>query len=264
MSYRRFSLFPSSPSMRDLLNRRAIRYQWRDNGPVITSIILVTCVAIWVVELLLSLLWPNGLSMLLGAGAFQPLLATHRPWLFITSMFLHQPSSIVHILFNMLTLWSVAPVLERMMGHWPFLALYVLSGIGGGLGMMAWAALAPGGYGWLQAAYGASGALFGLFAAMLVVYRRIGADISSMLVWMVINFAMPVVIGNIAWQAHVGGFLIGALFTWLLVSGVHALRGKSLTYRTVVYGVAVLAVMIILIVLCDAANPARMMASLLW
>ena len=43
-------------------------------------------------------------------------------------MFLHSPKSVLHILFNMLALWSVGPVLEKMMGHWPFLALYVLSG----------------------------------------------------------------------------------------------------------------------------------------
>ena len=35
------------------------------------------------------------------------------------------------------------------MGHWPFLALYVLSGLGGGLGLMSWAALWPGGTGGL-------------------------------------------------------------------------------------------------------------------
>ena len=57
----------------------------------------------------------------------------------------------------MLTLWSVGPMLERLMGHWPFLALYMLSGIGGGMGMMLWGALAPGQAGWFTAAYGASG-----------------------------------------------------------------------------------------------------------
>ena len=55
----------------------------------------------------------------------------------------------------------------------------------------------------------ASGALFGLFASLLVVYRRIGADIRSMLIWMAVNFALPFVVGGVAWQAHVGGFCSG-------------------------------------------------------
>lgn len=261
MAYR-FNLFPGSPTIRDMFSKRAIRYQWRDNGPVITTAILLICVAVWIVELLLWLLWPSGLTELLGFGMFQPMHAVSRPWTFITSMFLHQPTSLMHILFNMISLWAVAPVLERLMGHWPFLALYLLSGIGGGLGMMAWGVITPNGSGWLNASYGASGALFGLFASLLIVYRRIGIDISSMMVWMVINFAMPFVMRNIAWQAHVGGFLIGALFTWLLISGAHSLRGKSLTYRTAVYGAIVFVLLVVAVLLCDMGNPARVLSLL--
>lgn len=113
--------------------------------------------------------------------------------------------------------------------------------------------MAPGG---LVGAYGASGALFGLFAAMLVVYRRIGEDIRSMLVWMAVNFLMPFLVGGIAWQAHVGGFIVGGVFTWLLISGVHALRGKSLTFRTMVYGAVVLALIVAGVLVCNLSNPA--------
>lgn len=170
-------------------------------------------------------------------------------------MFLHQPASLWHILFNMLTLWCVGPVLERMMGHLPYLALYVLSGLGGSAGMMVWALFSQDG--WLTSAYGASGALFGLFAAILVVYQRIGIDIRSMLIWMLINFLMPIITPNIAWQAHVGGFIIGGVFAWLLVSGLHALRGKSLQQRTLMYGVIMLAVIIAIVVACNMSNPLR-------
>ncbi|KFI52202.1 rhomboid family intramembrane serine protease [Bifidobacterium biavatii] len=261
MANHHFNLFPGVPPLRDIFDKRHIRYQWRDNGPVFTSAILLICVAVWVVELLLSFVWPTGLSLLLGAGTFRPVFAVTRPWTFVTSLFLHQPTSILHILFNMLALWSVGPVLEKLMGHWPFLALYAVSGIGGGLGMMLWSLVVPGE--WLTGAYGASGALFGLFAAMLIVYRRIGADISSMVVWMVINFMLPVVVSNIAWQAHVGGFLIGGLFTWLLVSGPRSLRGKSLTYRTAVYGGTLLVAMIVLVALVNVANPAGVLGLLM-
>lgn len=190
MAYQRFSLFPDSPSFKDFFSARSMRYRWRNGDPVITVTIMAICVAVWIVETLLKIVWPTGCNAFVGSGAFMPALATHRPWTFITSMFLHQPASLWHILFNMLTLWCVGPVLERMMGHLPYLALYVLSGLGGSAGMMVWSLFSQDG--WLTSAYGASGALFGLFAAILVVYQRIGIDIRSMLIWMLINFLMPI------------------------------------------------------------------------
>lgn len=90
------------------------------------------------------------------------------------------------------------------------------------------------------------GALFGLFAAILVVYRRIGIDIRSMLIWMLINFLMSATTPGIAWQAHVGGFIVGGVLAWLLVTGLRAFRGKSLTWRTTVYGTVFVVVVAII------------------
>ena len=78
-----------------------------------------------------------------------------------------------------------------------------------------------------------------------------------MLIWMLINFLMPIITPNIAWQAHVGGFIIGGVFAWLLVSGLHALRGKSLQQRTLMYGVIMLVVIIAIVVACNMSNPLR-------
>lgn len=220
MAYQRFSLFPDSPSFKDLFSARSLRYRWRNGDPVITTAIMAICIVVWAIEAVLFLVWPEGGNAFVNAGMLLPATAVRHPWTFITSMFLHQPTSLWHILFNMLTLWCVGPVLERMMGHWPYLALYLLSGLGGGAGLMVWAVCSPSG--WMTAAYGASGALFGLFAAILVVYRRIGIDIRSMLIWMLINFLMPVITPGIAWQAHVGGFIVGGVLAWLLVTGLHA------------------------------------------
>lgn len=242
-----------------MFSKQTIQSQWRTSGPVITSAIIIICVAVWLLEVLLGLIWPVGSSLLIGAGRFAPYSATQQPWTFITSMFLHSPRSILHIAFNMLALWSVGPMLERMMGHWPFLALYTLSGLGGGLGMMVWAAIHPtDASSWVTGAYGASGALFGLFAATLVVYRRIGEDIRSMLVWMVVNFMLPFVVGGIAWQAHVGGFIIGGILTILLVSGPRTFRYKSVGSRTLIYGIMMLVVIITGVALCNTANPFTM------
>ena len=218
---------------------------------------MAVCIVVWIVEAVLNLVWQGGLNAMLNAGMLMPATAVHKTWTFITSMFLHQPNSLWHILFNMLTLWCVGPVLERMMGHWSFLALYAVSGLAGGTGMMLWAVLS-GASGWITPVYGASGALFGLFAAILVVYRRIGLDIRSMMIWMLINFLMPVIMPNIAWQAHLGGFLFGGMFTWLLVSGLRVLRGKSLLRRTLIYGTVMVIVIIAIDLLCNAVNPVNM------
>lgn len=257
MAYQRFSLFPDSPSFKDLFSARSLRYRWRNGDPLITTGIMAVCIVVWIVEVVLNLVWQGGLNAMLNAGMLMPATAVHKPWTFITSMFLHQPNSLWHILFNMLTLWCVGPVLERMMGHWSFLALYAVSGLAGGTGMMLWAVLS-GASGWITPVYGASGALFGLFAAILVVYRRIGLDIRSMMIWMLINFLMPVIMPNIAWQAHLGGFLSGGMFTWLLVSGLRVLRGKSLLRRTLIYGTVMVIVIIAIDLLCNAVNPVNM------
>ena len=200
---------------------------------MITWSIILACVAIWLVELLTSALAPRTYQLLMSTGTFVSITGLTRPWTWFTALFLHAPS-VFHVLFNMVALWSVGPTLERMMGHWRFLVLYLISG------------------NWLIAAYGASGALFGLFAAILVVFRRIGADIRSMLFWMAINFALPLLIPDVAWQAHVGGFVVGGALTWLLIAGVPALRRRSFTQRMWIYGSAMVAVLVFISVVCTS------------
>lgn len=235
--------------------KQEIRYQWEHGGPVMTWALIAACTAVWLVEVLLGFLSPTLQNWLIYRGMLAPATMLAEPWAIVTSMFLHAPNSILHILFNMIALYSVGPVLERLIGHWRFLGLYMISGLGGALGMMVWAVVAPGGQGWQTTAYGASGALFGLFAALLVVYRRIGADIRSMLIWMAVNFALPFVVGGVAWQAHVGGFVVSGLLTWLLIGGIRPWRGKSLAWRMQVYGWSVTVLVIALIAACNVANP---------
>ena len=218
-----------------------IRARWNSGAPLVTWAIIVTCSVVWLLEVGLQAFDPTAYATVVGAGMFVPITALVNPWTWFTSLFLHAPS-VLHVLFNMLALWSVGPVLEKMMGHWRFAVLYLISGLGGSVGLMVYSAVTGQ---WIISAYGASAALFGLFAAILVVFRRIGADIRSMLIWMAINFAMPLVVSNIAWQAHVGGFITGGALTWLLVSGVPVLRKHSFTLRMWVYGSLVVAVLLV-------------------
>lgn len=226
--------------------RQQVAYEWRNNGPVVTKALVAVCVAVWLVEILLRLLSPALFNEFIGSGMVMPFTLFSRPWTWFTSMFLHAPN-IMHILFNMIALYSVGPELERMMGHWKYLVLYLISGFGGAVGLVVWARVTGN---WMMAAYGASGALFGLFAAILVVYRRIGADINSMLVWMAVNFLLPFVVGGIAWQSHVGGFVTGGVLTWLLVAGIPALRRRSFNQRMWIYGGAVVVALVALAMVC--------------
>ena len=128
-------------------------------------------------------------------------------WRAITSAFLHA-QTLIHIGFNMYLLYALGPRVERQVGGPAFAGLYFASALGGSA---AFQYLAEG------SAVGASGAVFGLFGAVLVGTYPIrhtphgGAQFRQLLVLVGINLALPLIITNIAWQAHVGGLVAGAV-----------------------------------------------------
>jgi membrane associated rhomboid family serine protease len=65
---------------------------------------------------------------------------------------------------------------------------------------------------------GASGAVFGLFGAWVVIGRKIGAEVKSTLVIIGLNFVLGFTIGGVDWHAHLGGLLTGAAVTKVLLS----------------------------------------------
>ena len=147
--------------------------------------------------------------------AFVPALAQSEPWRFLTSAFAH--GGITHIAFNMYALWVMGSYLEPMLGRARFVAIYLLSALGGSVMYLLLstpptaAQIATGDYGmWWTGAVGASGAVFGLFGAFLVLQRRLGRSSAGMYVIIGINAVIGFVIPGIAWQAHLGGLLTGA------------------------------------------------------
>jgi len=111
------------------------------------------------------------------------------------------------ILFNMWVLVLVGPALEQHLGRVRFLAVYLLSAVGGSV--MYYYLVSP-----LALAAGASGAIFGLFGAWFVVSRRLRVDTRGIVVLIAINLALGFFFHSfIAWQAHIGGLLTGALLT---------------------------------------------------
>jgi membrane associated rhomboid family serine protease len=178
-----------------------------DGRPVATMTIIGICLAVFVAQLAVPGL-DNRIS-------FVPVLAQSEPWRFLTSAFAH--GGITHIAFNMYALWVMGSYLEPMLGRARFVAIYLLSALGGSVMYLLLStptteldALA-GNYGmWRTGAVGASGAVFGLFGAFLVLQRRLGRSSAGMYVIIGINAVIGFVIPGIAWQAHLGGFLTGA------------------------------------------------------
>ncbi len=128
----------------------------------------------------------------------------------ITNAFLHEPGlsgfGPAHILFNMWALIFVGPALERLLGRLRFLSVYLASALGGSvLYYLAGPTNVE--------ALGASGAIFGLFGAWFVVSRRLGLDNRQIVTLIVLNLVISFAVPGIAWQAHVGGLVIGAALT---------------------------------------------------
>ncbi len=168
--------------------------------PVVTITLIVLCVLSYVLQQV-SPTWTRDL-------AFVPVVGEVQPWRFLTSAFLHSPGQIAHIAFNMIALWSVGPFLEAMLGRWRFTALYLLSAVGGSVMFLLLAT--PWTDAWFTMLMGASGAVFGLFGAVLVVLRRTGRSAGGIVAVLGINAVLGFVLPGVAWQAHLGGLLVGA------------------------------------------------------
>lgn len=135
------------------------------------------------------------------------LVAEGEWWRIFTPVLLHAPG-FTHILFNMWALWVLGPQIERGVGTWPFVGVYLASaGVGGAF------VYVMGGPG--DVAVGASGAIFGLFGIWLnwAVRRRNTAQGRFLLrqigFLLLLNAALPFIIRNIAWEAHLGGLIAG-------------------------------------------------------
>ena len=159
--------------------------------------------------------------------SFVPALGRSEPWRFLTSAFAH--GGLTHIAFNMYALWVMGTYLEPMLGRARFVAIYLLSALGGSVMYLllssppSVADVAARDFGsWYTGAVGASGAVFGLFGAFLVLQRRLGRSAAGMYVVIGINAVLGFVVPGIAWQAHLGGLLTGAA-----VAAVIAYTGRA-------------------------------------
>jgi membrane associated rhomboid family serine protease len=167
-----------------------------------------------------------------GGGTWLPGLSDGAWWQPLTTMFAHV--EVLHIGFNMIALWVLGPQLEMVLGRVRYLGLYLLSGLVGSASVYLFTPE-------YTPSLGASGAIFGLMAALLVLAHKVRADISQLMVWIGINAALTFFASGISWQAHVGGFVGG-----LVLAGVLAYSPRENRTTWQVAGFAGVAVLVVL------------------
>ena len=175
--------------------------------PIITYILIGLCLVMFVI----SRFGIDTLTLIKYGANVGNLVKNGEIYRLISYMFLH--AGIFHIFFNMYSLYIVGPRVEDFFGKWKFLLIYILSGISGGLLSVA--------LNGNVVAVGASGAIFGLFGALLYFgynYRGyIGAMIRSQIVPIVVyNLFLGFFISGIDMWGHVGGLIGGFLVSYML------------------------------------------------
>jgi membrane associated rhomboid family serine protease len=158
----------------------------------------------------------------------------------ITSAFTAPGTSIgglglLDIAFNLWALFILGPELERLLGKIRYLAVYLLSAVGGSL---LYYYLVP-----IGLAAGASGAIYGLFGAWFVVARKLHLDVRGIVTIIAINLAFSLFFrSSIAWQDHVGGLIVG-----MVTAAAFAYAPRK--NRAIFQAGAALLILVILIVL---------------
>lgn len=158
----------------------------------------------------------------------------------VTSMFLH--GGWLHFLSNMLYLWIFADNVEDVLGKKRFILFYIMSGVCAALSQMLADVNSP------VPMVGASGAIAGVLGAYIYLFPKakilvliplivffFTARLSAVLVigiWILLQFINLTFVDqdstNVAWLAHIGGFLFGLLYSILFVDKKKVMSGKSI------------------------------------
>lgn len=170
-----------------------------------------------------------------------------EPWRMVTYALVHDLSGPTHLLLNMLALWVIGRALEPALGWWRFLALYVLSAVGGAVFALWFSD--P-----LQPVVGASGAVYGMFAALFLVTRVRGGQVRSIAVLIGLNLVISFLLPGISWQVHVGGLLTGAVvaLVFSLAGGLRPGRARAPSTGAQAAGLVVVAVALAALTLLGA------------
>jgi membrane associated rhomboid family serine protease len=212
--------------------------------PVVTYAIIAITVFVYLLQLI-----PGFGSLVTSSLLFAPpylypaWFGVFEPWRLLSVLFVHDPHGIWHVVLNMLALWMLGRSLEPLLGRGRFLTLYLLSGLGGSVAVVL--------FGFGTSVVGASGAIYGLFGALLIIGRHIGANIRGIVFVLGINLVitfLPLITGGgvaVSWQAHVGGLAVGALVAFIFTR-TRAVRQRRLQIALLVaVGVGLVALLFV-------------------
>ena len=202
-----------APPVRRMRDVQGGAFSLTSDTPYATYTVLATCVALYLGQQV-SDLTDRGVVV-------ASMVADGELWRVVTSGFLH--GGLIHLLFNMLILFQIGTALEGRLGRARFLGVYFFSLIGGSIGAML--LQAP-----TTASLGASGAVFGLMGAVVVLSRRGRSPIeSSVAGLLVINLVITFVLPGISIGGHLGGLVAGVLGGLVIrVAGERADRRRVL------------------------------------
>ena len=118
---------------------------------------------------------------------------------------------LMHLAFNMYTLYVLGTPIEYAFGRNKFLTIFTVSLLTGSIASVFLNTSN-------HASVGASGAVFGLFGALLITGKRIGVNVREIGVIIGLNFALGFILGGVDWRAHLGGLIGGALCAQFLLT----------------------------------------------
>ncbi len=211
-----FAPAPRSSSREEAVAFKAELDAIAPTQPLFTWILIAICAAVFAVEILKGAGFDNmspDLAIRLGAN-YGPLTLSGQWWRLLTSMFLH--FGFLHIAMNMLCLWSLGTLAERLMGRAAFLLLYFATGIAGGLLSLA---VHP-----QLVSAGASGSVFGVAGGLITYlalkkaplsFERAKKQLSNLGIFLGINFVYSLKPG-VDMMAHAGGVGSGLLIAAVL------------------------------------------------
>lgn len=175
--------------------------------------LIALCVAVFAIEIAVGgypIAANNRVVVFLGLAR---VLLAQQPWTILTAIFVH--AGFEHIIFNMISLYFLGSFFLQAAGERSFFTVFFLGGLAGNA---LYLLLAPPNV----VGIGASGAIFAIGGALAVLTPNVRVYIFfipiAMPLWVsiIIFLALSFLFAGIAWQAHLGGVLAGALMGYFL------------------------------------------------
>lgn len=188
---------------------RTLARPGRHNTVTITLVVINLIVFLAEVAQGLSIMGGGAVpEIILRGGLYGPSVANGETWRLVTSAFIHE--SIIHVGFNMWALWILGTAFESYVGARRMIIVYGVSLFWGAAGALL---LSPG-----ELTIGASGAIFGIMGAMVVMFRQRGIAImeSGLGILILLNLAFTLFIPGVSIGGHIGGLIGGALCGYVL------------------------------------------------